>query len=91
MEYILTNSENFKQFLSNNSETIFEYCQTISKLGTFGTQVEIYALAYFIHIPLNLCVQYGWVGFNMEMAPVQPQTNIKVQSHLFQFAIAITT
>ena len=70
IEYILTNSESFKQFLSNNSETIFEHCQTVSKLGTFGTQVEIYALAYFIHIPIyvysmvGLASMWRWLQYN---------------------------
>ena len=60
IEYILTNSESFKQVLPNNkSEAIFEYCQTVNKLGTFGAQVEIYALAYFIHIPIYV---YSMVG-----------------------------
>ena len=30
VEYILTNSESFTQFLSNNSETIFEDCQKLA-------------------------------------------------------------
>ena len=59
IEYILTNPESFKQFLSNNSETIFEHCQTVSKLGTFGTPIEIYALAYFMYIPIYV---YSMVG-----------------------------
>ena len=59
MEFISINPDTFKQFLSNNSENIIEHCKTINNLGTFGTQVEIYAFSYFLNLPIYV---YSMVG-----------------------------
>lgn len=60
MDYITTNSNSFKQFLTSCPEGgMMEHCSRVRKLGTFATQVEIYAFSHFLNMPIYVYTMTG--------------------------------